>query len=186
MSAWNSPVQAARGKAAILGRLGAPFPRRLLLGGILGMKILAQADAITPVNLCNNAYFNLCGAGSTTALITVALNHRLLLEVEECTAMDGGLIPTGELLPVSEAALDFREPHAIGCRIAALIGTGAKGYEHNFVSDAECLELKRAPRIVHVRNGRWLAVWTTEPGIRIYPGNPLGGHFLGGKVARVG
>ncbi|MFT5462527.1 MAG: hypothetical protein ACI8QS_001408, partial [Planctomycetota bacterium] len=63
VSAWNSPVQAARGKAAILGRLGAPFPRRLLLGGILGMKILAQADAITPVNLCNNAYFNLCGAG---------------------------------------------------------------------------------------------------------------------------
>lgn len=63
------------------------------------------------------------------------LGHQLELNASRYTAVDTGLIPTGELVPVKGTVLDFTTPHTIGERIAHFKDDAAMrgGYDHNFV-----------------------------------------------------
>jgi aldose 1-epimerase len=137
----------------------------------------ATTDKDTVVNLTNHSYFNLAGPGPGTIL-----DHVLTLEASHFTPVREGLIPTGELKPVSGTPFDFRKPTAIGARIEAKDGQLALGggYDHNFVLDrTEGDSLQLAARVYEPATGRVMEVSTTEPGVQFYSGNFLDGRLYG-------
>ena len=144
----------------------------------LKIQYKAQTDLPTVINLTHHAYFNLAGAGSGD--IT---GHRMAIFADHFTPVDQHLIPTGELRRVAGTPLDFRQPVAIGARIAAedeqlLLGNG---YDHNWVLNKEVGVLDIAARVTEPRSGRIMEVHTTEPGIQFYTGNFLDDRIAGKK-----
>ena len=136
----------------------------------------AQTDHPTVINLTHHAYYNLVGAGAGD--IT---GHRMTIFADHFTPVDRRLIPTGELRPVADTPMDFRQPVEIGGRIAAedeqLVL--AHGYDHNWVLNKEEGVLDLAARVTEPRSGRIMEVYTTEPGIQFYTGNFLDDRITG-------
>ena len=131
----------------------------------------ATTDAPTVVNLTNHAYWNLSGAKSGNVL-----DHQLQLNCGRFLAVDNTLIPTGQLTDVTATPLDFRQPRAIGERIAQLSST--KGYDHCYIVDGPAGKLRFAGRAADPKSGRTMEVLTTQPGMQLYTGNHLGGEFV--------
>ncbi len=140
----------------------------------LRIKFFAATDKDTVVNLTNHSYFNLAGDGTV-------LEHELLLNADQFTPVDKGLIPTGELRDVSNTPLDFTRSNSIGARIdqnyeqLELAG----GYDHNFILRGNGNALRPAAKIHEPVTGRVLEVFTTQPGIQFYSGNYLDGSIIG-------
>lgn len=137
----------------------------------------ARCDRATVVNLSQHAYFNLAGAGDI-------LGHRLAIAAQRYCTVDTGLIPQ-EIASVAGTPFDFREPAAIGARIAEphpqLLRAG--GYDHNWVLEGE--GLRPVATLHDPSSGRAMEVHTTEPGLQFYSGNFLDGS-VGGLAHRAG
>ncbi|OAV43148.1 aldose epimerase family protein [Lewinella sp. 4G2] len=134
----------------------------------------AETDAPTHVNLTNHTYFNLKGGGEI-------LDHVLTLNASTFTPVDGGLIPTGELRPVTGTPFDFTEGKPIGRDIMAeneQLKLGL-GYDHNFVLDRNGDGMAPAATLYEATTGRTVEVETTEPAIQFYSGNFLDGTDIG-------
>ncbi len=130
----------------------------------------ARTDKTTPVNLTNHSYFNLDGSANV-------LDYRVTLYASHYTPVDANLIPTGEIVPVTQSPLDFTQARVIGERISEL--TLTHGYDHNFVADNSSSKLKHIAHVVAPKNGRTMDVWTTEPAVQLYTGNFLDGTITG-------
>ena len=139
----------------------------------------ATTDKPTIVNLTNHAYFNLTGDMSQDVL-----NHRVMINAEYFVPVTETLIPIGELRPVEGTPFDFTEPTAIGKRInenneQLVFG---KGYDHCWVLLEEVEEedeLTLAATVHEPISGRFMEVFTNEPGIQFYTGNFLDGSLTG-------
>lgn len=164
------------GEEGFPGTLQVTVEYVLSAAGALRCSFTAETDAPTIVNLAQHAYFNLSG---TTAPI---LDHELTIDASRYTPIGGDLIPTGTLEPVAGTPFDFRSPRRIGDRIDDQHPQlrFARGYDHNWVLDrdrraGDDAALAYAATVRHVRSGRRLDVFTSEPGLQFYSGNFLDG-----------
>ena len=134
------------------------------------VEFTATTDKTTVVNLAHHSYWNLGGAAAGDIL-----GHDLLLEADQYTPVDAGLIPTGELKAVAGTPMDFTKPTAIGARIAQVEG----GYDHNFVLRNQTGKVALAARVSDPKSGRIMEILTDQPGIQFYSGNFLDGTVTG-------
>ena len=132
----------------------------------------AESDQATPINLTQHTYFNLSGDGSRSIL-----DHEIMINAEEITEVDAELIPSGKFINVGDSEMDFRRPKKVGQDIDKVKFGG--GYDHNYVLSGNPGQLKIAANLYHPGTGRFMEVFTTEPGIQFYSGNFLDGRFNG-------
>jgi len=140
--------------------------------GELGIEYIATCNEDTPINLTNHCYFNLAGHGSGGIE-----SHKIQIFSHKITPVDDTLIPTGELMDVSDTVFDLRELTEIGpgfekaCPQMELGG----GYDHNWVlSNEPHRDLAMAASLEC--NGLSMACLTTKPGIQFYSGNMMTGE----------
>jgi aldose 1-epimerase len=137
----------------------------------LDMQFVAKTNKPTIINMTQHSYFNLAGKGDI-------LDHQMQINSNAITPVDGGLIPTGELMQVAGTPFDFRNPKAIGKDINIddeQLKLG-KGYDHNFVlKNKPNHDLIEAANVYEPSSGRTLTVYTEEPAVQFYSGNFLDG-----------
>lgn len=134
-----------------------------------GLKITyeAKSDKPTIVGFTNHAYFNLEGEGSGRVD-----NHSLQVMADTYTPFDETACPTGEILPVDNTPMDFRQPVRIGDRINDPFFAPGRGIDNNFVlRDNPEKHLQLAA--VLAAAGRTMEVYTTMPALQVYTGNYL-------------
>jgi aldose 1-epimerase len=137
----------------------------------LQIEYTATTDKPTPVNLSHHSYFNLSGTSGKNIL-----DHVLYIDADRYTAIDSNLLPTGKLAPVENTPLDFRVPERIGSRIHKVPG----GYDHNYVLNNKG-QFAKVAELYDEQSGRFMEVFTTEPGMQFYSGNFLNGSIVGEK-----
>lgn len=150
------------------------FVHYQLTGTQLEISYEATTTADTIINLTNHSYFNLDGQGAGSIY-----DHTLCIQAQYITAVDKDLIPTGELMAVSDTAFDFRQARRIGEGINSnheQIRYGA-GYDHNYVLDNN-RGAAPAAQVFSAASGIVLTVFTDQPGVQLYTGNFMRGEHL--------
>lgn len=128
-----------------------------LAQGALQIDLSASSDKATPCNLTHHGYFDLDGRGDVRdQTLSIAAQHYL--------PVDGDLIPTGEVRPVTGTPLDFRRPRPIG----------GFGFDHNFCLSDSAQPLRPVARLTG-KQGLSLEVMTTCCGLQLYDGAHLDG-----------
>lgn len=146
-----------------------------LRGSALDIEYKAVATADTPISFTNHSYFNLSDEDT-------ALNHLLSVNSDFITPVNDTLIPTGELLSVSDTPFDFRNPQKVGLYIdyphKQLKIAG--GYDHNFVLK-NYGSYEKVATLYAEDTGICMDVFTDNFGMQVYSGN-----FLNGAVGKNG
>ena len=132
----------------------------------------ATTDKKTIVNLTQHSYFNL-SADFTKPI----LDHEITIDADKLVPVNATLIPTGELTDVANTPFDFRKPKLVGKDIEAKdeqIKRGL-GYDHCWVLNNQNKGERFAASAYEPKSGRFLEVFTDQPGIQFYTGNFLDG-----------
>ena len=156
------------------GNLTAVAEYRWSDDNVLTLKLNAESDAPTVINLTNHAYFNLEGADAGNVL-----SHKMKIKASRYLPTDSTQIPTGEMAPVKGTPMDFVEFKEIGKDIQAdfeALKIG-KGYDHCWIIDGweKGKLVEEAVVLESPHSGRVLTVSSTQPGVQIYTGNWLSG-----------
>ena len=142
----------------------------------LKIEYYAATDMPTILNPTHHSYFNLSGNPENTIL-----NNIIKINAGKFTPIDSEFIPTGELRSVVNTPMDFRKPTAIGSRINKddeQLKNG-KGYDHNFVLINYNGKVRKAASLFDPLSGRYMEVYTDQPGLQFYSGNFLNGTIIG-------
>ena len=136
----------------------------------LKLEYTATTDKPTPINLTNHTYFNLSAGNAPTIE-----NQELMLNAAKYTIVNDKLIPTGALPDVKGTPMDFTTPKKIGRDLSKVPGAAPGGYDHNYVLNKSGNGLTQAATAYDSASGRYLEMFTTEPGVQFYSGNFLDG-----------
>jgi aldose 1-epimerase len=132
-----------------------------------------SVDKNTVANFTTHSFFNLSGS-----LGGEILDHVIFLNASRFLPIDKSLIPTGQLESVDNTPMDFRTPTPFGARIKSDYEQLklANGYDHHWVLDKKTPnELSLAGIAWEPKSGRFMEVYTTEPGMQVHTGNNLEG-----------
>lgn len=143
----------------------------------LTIQYQAHTDAPTLLNLTNHAYFNLRGGSP----LQDVLAHEVMIAADSFLPINADLIPLGEFRPVANTVFDFRQPMALGKHIEAAEEQLqlARGYDHCYVLNPRQEDSTAAATVYEPHSGRFLEVFTTEPGVQLYTANFLTGKLRG-------
>ena len=110
-------------------------------------------------------------------------DYLLTINADAYTPVDSTFMTTGEIAPVENTDMDFRQPTAIGARINNdfIQLKYGKGYDHNWVLNTKGDISQKCATLESPKTGIVLDVYTNEPGIQIYAGNFLDGTVKGKK-----
>ncbi len=138
----------------------------------------AETDQPTLVNLTSHSFFNLAGEG-----VGNILDHEVMINADTFTPVNEDVIPSGEIRDVADTPMDLRKPTPIRKDIDAddeQIRIGS-GFDHNWVINKDEGIMALAATALEPESGRYLEVWTDQPGIQLYTGNFLDGSDIGKK-----
>lgn len=162
------------GEEGYPGRLAATITYTLTNDNDFKILFEATTNKKTVVNLCQHSYFNLSGNAKRDIL-----DHTVCLHADRIVAIDETSIPTGELQPVVGTPFDFKTPKKVGQQINdddQQLKNG-NGYDHTFVFNDDVIDSdKPAATVYDSETGRYLEVFTQEPGAQFYTGNFLTGY----------
>ncbi|KAJ2518756.1 hypothetical protein H4217_003122 [Coemansia sp. RSA 1939] len=133
----------------------------------------------TIFNPTNHTYWNLTGFEEPTIL-----NHicRLAANKYMATRQDNVMVPTGELLPVSDnKALDFfSQSRRFGDDIHSFDKNTVRGYDHVFaVSDQPADDIRFVAKVWSPQSGLALTVLSDQPALILYTGNWISPDLVG-------
>ena len=137
----------------------------------------ATTDKPTVINLSHQGFFNLKGEGRGSIN-----DHLLTIYADSITPVNNVLIPTGQLMAVEGTPFDFRKATAIGKRVDTDNEQlkNANGYDHNWVLDRKsAYDIELAASVYEPSSGRYLEVFTDQPGLQFYGGNFFNGSGKG-------
>ena len=137
----------------------------------------ATTDRDTVVNLTNHSYFNLAGQAGGSV-------ERQLIEIaaSRFTPTDETSIPTGQLASVAGTPMDLRQLTPIGAHLRDAYPqlVTAHGYDQNWVLGQGGQPAPAfAARAYDPASGRFLELYTTQPGLQFYTANGLNGSVAG-------
>ncbi|WP_294226050.1 aldose epimerase family protein [uncultured Shimia sp.] len=149
------------------GTLAARVTFALLEGGTLDIQMQAETDRTTLCSLAHHSYFTLDDAA------TVA-DHRLQIEADNYLPVDSGAIPTGRIAPVTDTRFDFRDAAPVA---------KARPLDHNFCVSQDRGSMRRVATLTSDLSGVQMTCLTTEPGLQVFDGTPIGTdhHGLSGQ-----
>ena len=173
-SSLKLSYQSKDGEEGYPGNLSAEVIYTLTSDNSLKIDYAATTDKATPVNLTNHSYFNLSAGKDSTVL-----DHVVQLNADKYTPVNNQLIPTGQISDVKGTPLDFTTAKAIGKDIGSVKG----GYDHNWVlnkkgTNPNSYRDQQAATVYDPKSGRFMEVFTTQPGIQFYTGNFLDGSLM--------
>lgn len=137
---------------------------------------VAETDQPTVINLTHHSFFNLHGAGNGSIN-----DHVLMINADKYTPVDQTLIPLGKIDLVKGTPMDFIQPTEIGKRVEENFEQlkFGKGYDHNWVLNKTLDTETPVASVWEPKSGRYMEVFTTEPGLQFYGGNFLDGKDIG-------
>lgn len=187
---WRASTKTSPGSASVIlthaspdgdegypGEVSAKVIYTLSDDNALRIDYSATTTKATPINLTSHGYFNLSGHASGDMLKQI-----LQIAADRVVVVDETSIPTGDLARVEGTPFDFRTPHAIGERMEEV----GIGYDHTYVLSGKPESLRLAATATDPESGRWLELYTTEPGVQLYTGNYLDGTQVGKGGIRYG
>ncbi|XP_061717200.1 galactose mutarotase isoform X1 [Cydia pomonella] len=122
----------------------------------------SMATKKTVVNLTNHSYFNLAGHDGGAQEL---MNHVVALFADKITETDENSIPTGRLTKVGGTPFDLRTPKRLG----DIISKNPKLFDDNFcITTFGKEDLHYISRVVQPPSGRYLEVYSDQPGVQLY------------------
>ncbi len=111
------------------------------------------------------------------------MDHTLLINANNFVEVNNELIPTGNLINVSNTPMDFRSPKKIGLEInedfEQLNFTG--GYDHCFVINKSNNGIQKIAVLSEENSGRTMEVYSDSVGVQFYAGNFIENNKVIGK-----
>ena len=129
----------------------------------LTLRLRAQTDADTLINLANHSYWNLDGSDSIAG-------HTLRVAADRYLPVDERTVPTGAIADVSDGPFDLRKGRVLEARAI---------YDTNLCLTDAARALTEVAELTG-RSGLRMTLATTEPGLQVYDmGHTDSGTFVG-------
>ncbi|MBQ8128241.1 MAG: galactose mutarotase [Prevotella sp.] len=150
------------------GQVTATVTYTLTAENALDIKMEAETDAPTIVNMTNHSYFNLNGDPTQPAMDMV-----MYINADKFTPADSTFMPTGEVRDVTGTPMDFRTAHAIqdSLRMDDEQVRFGNGFDHNWILNTNGDDTQVCASLYSPKTGILLEAFTNEPGMQVYTGN---------------
>lgn len=130
----------------------------------------ASTDKKTLLNLTNHSYFNIGGNEQSDILDTL-----FYINADFFTPVDTDIIPTGEIISVSNTPMDFRNFSNIRERINDNYEQIKieKGFDHNYVINNPNTGIRKVAEARNNKSGIVMELYSDMPGLQFYTSNSL-------------